>query len=49
MVRLADLLVEMKGWTFARWAFILRVLNWKESDTRDMAKQDSACDVPVLQ
>jgi hypothetical protein len=38
----------MKGWTFARRAFILPVLNWEESSTNDMAKQDLTRDVVVL-
>jgi hypothetical protein len=36
------------GWTFAWRAFILPLLNWKESGTSDMAKQDIAGDGPVL-
>jgi len=47
MVRLVDLLVEMEGWTFARRAFILPVLNWEESSTSDMARQDLARYAPV--
>jgi len=42
------LLKEMEDWTFASRAFILPVLNWEESSTNDMAKQDLTRDVPVL-
>ncbi len=49
MLRLVGLFVGMIGWTFSNRAFILLVLNWIESSTSDMARQDSARDVPVLQ
>ena len=41
-------LVGTLGWTFAKRAFILPVVNWIEISTSNMEKQDSACDVPVL-
>jgi len=47
MANYEDLLVELKSWTFARWAFILPVINCKEISTSDMEKQDSAHNVTV--